>query len=415
MINGTKAAILLGMDKQNLPICGNLLYQFPFLIGDIIAPMLSFIGICGPEVATREKIVKEHDIEGFNIFTSIAPDRYWHELFHSRIVSLLLDPKTPKIGNSRYLKKFVAAVCDRNNRIQYHDFSRAVSIIRESDKIDIFIHDKTHGIIIENKLNNAVDQPDQLARYVQSVKAKGIEIVAVVYIPLYDKQPPLDEYSDEYKEIREEIRQKLAVFPAIALAEEFLDPCAKMAEHELGRVFINEYSKVLKHLGGSLMTKEIDLELLKKVFSSRETIIAAKNIAEVWEQRTELLIDELYGMFQEKLVNELDYETEGARWTGKAINKNTSIGCELCDDEEPHYCWIGFYGDNKTIKVLEEVINQPEFQKDFPDIGQDTGYTGRCFYPVDGFTGTLEEKAAFLVDKLRLLEERAREALGLKG
>jgi hypothetical protein len=378
--------------------------------------MLSFVKSCGPEAKKRDERVKEYAIEGFNLFTSIAPDRYWHELFHSRILSLILDPKTPKTGNSLYLEKFVEALRRINGNIPVHQFVRPVYAETEwgseQGRIDIFIHDKTHGIIIENKLNNAVDQPDQLARYVQSVKAHGIEIAAVVYMPLFDKQPPLDEYADEYKEIVEEIRQKLAVFPAAALSEAFLDPCAKLAKDELGRVYIDEYSKLLKHLGGSYMTREIDLEFLKRIFSSQENIIAAKNIAEVWENRAALLVDELYSMFQEKLVNELDYKRNEAYYTSKAINKNIFIACELVCDVEPHYCWIGLTSNNKTdLKVLEGVINQPEFQKDFPDTGEGEGWTGRCFYPVDGFEGTLEERAAFLVDKLRLLEERAITAL----
>ena len=54
--------------------------------------------------------------------------------------------------------------------------------------IDIFISwrdgDKDHAVIIENKLHNAKDQPDQLNKYYRAIAGEGYAVDKIVYMPL---------------------------------------------------------------------------------------------------------------------------------------------------------------------------------------------------------------------------------------
>lgn len=42
-----------------------------------------------------------------------------------------------------------------------------------------------NAVIIENKLNNAVDRPDQLKDYLEDTENKGKNVLKVVYVPLF--------------------------------------------------------------------------------------------------------------------------------------------------------------------------------------------------------------------------------------
>jgi len=60
-----------------------------------------------------------------------------------------------------------------------------IHIERETNKIDLFLYDdKMNGIIIENKINWADDQRDQLGRYYTKMKGKGYNINTIIYLTL---------------------------------------------------------------------------------------------------------------------------------------------------------------------------------------------------------------------------------------
>jgi hypothetical protein len=223
------------------------------LIDGILENYVNFINSAKSFSNERVTILKKYSIDKFNIFTSIADGYYWKELFHSHVLRLILDPDTPEIGNIQYLIEFCRVLKEKNKNVFDHNFSNTVKIElevedesgKERGNIDIFVYDETHCIIIENKLNNAIDQKDQLARYLRIAKNKGKEIYAIVYIPLYQKEPSFD-YSDEYQNDIDEIKKKLVILPAIELAEKYLDVCANNSEKEIARVYIGQYANLRK-------------------------------------------------------------------------------------------------------------------------------------------------------------------------
>lgn len=108
------------------------------------------------------------------------------ELLHSEIIAELLRPDGKHDCGDIFLQEFMSAI-DIDPRQQ--DFSQ-VEVLSESPtdegrRIDILIVWGDKAVIVENKLNNAVDQPNQLKDYLQDTKNKNKQVLKVVYIPLY--------------------------------------------------------------------------------------------------------------------------------------------------------------------------------------------------------------------------------------
>ena len=194
-----------------------------------------------------EEIRNEYHIDrniGFNIFTSIS-DTYYKENFHSNVLKLILDPNTEVIGNSQFISEFLNILNTLKSDVKTMPYSKNLKVVREEGGIDLLIHDGKHAVIIENKINNAVDQDDQLARYFKYVnKDKKLDVLAIVYLPLSpEKKPQLENYSKQYAKYVDKINNKLVILPAIDkskvdYAHGFLDKCDELSTDEITRVLL---------------------------------------------------------------------------------------------------------------------------------------------------------------------------------
>ena len=139
----------------------------------------------------REYIDKNNFEENypFNIFELIS-DIYYKENFHSDIIAQLL-------RNEIILNNFLDYIGVDKSKYENCE------VEREESKIDILIKTETNCIIVENKLNWAVDMPEQLFRYYNECKNnKKLEVDKIVYLsPNSSKQPA----EDSIKGIPEEL------------------------------------------------------------------------------------------------------------------------------------------------------------------------------------------------------------------
>lgn len=418
------------MSEHDLSACGNILSQTTGLTDSAINVVMAFVNSEKELCKKREDKLKETGIDAFNLFTFLAKkdDEWQKELFHSRVLQSILDPKTLHIGNIKYLRLFMDVLCETNKNTPYHQFSDDVAVDmeksdetgNENGRIDIFIHDKTHGIIIENKLNNAPDQDNQLPRYMNIAKNRNIEVLAVVYIPTAYHEPSF---------LIPEIREKLVVLPANELAEKFLDKCAEESkDNELAHVYISEYAKLVKHIGGLNMTAEIDMELLEKIFSSKENIVTVKNIVAVWDNRFRL-IDE---SARKALKQQLKWQEDSDRWVKTPVSGDGSVflyfGMSTPKNNNDEYgCMFGFCNPDMehwqptTSKELKMLLEQLDFGgtiDEGKDDNVDFGYFVQYSLFTEAFNAFLEEHnwsggklIDFIVEKCRFLEEKAKELL----
>ncbi len=132
--------------------------------------------------------IEKFDIENeklpfrLNLLTEMRFKRI-RENAHSRIIHSFLNYRN---NQNKYilLQSFF-----ENNQIKFDINEPRVRL--EKDNMDISILDSDYAIVIENKFNKAIDRPNQLIRYVQTLEKKGYnrkKNIFVLYLTGDDKQ-----------------------------------------------------------------------------------------------------------------------------------------------------------------------------------------------------------------------------------
>lgn len=120
--------------------------------------------------------------------------------FHIFLIDLILAGRR-EIDHSRFLYKLLSYKEDGKYPIlesfcnKLLGFNLTIinpTIEREKGNIDISVQDKDYFLIIENKVNSASDQPNQLARYINTAKEKmkDIKKIYICYLPYNDEKKP---------------------------------------------------------------------------------------------------------------------------------------------------------------------------------------------------------------------------------
>ncbi len=239
---------------------------------------------------------------GFNVFI-ISSDHYYRENFHSDIIKAFLDPKENHKEGYNYLHLFIELLnkFSTNSIIKKNDFNNSI-VARESNYIDILITDRDSkkAIIIENKINNAVDQQRQLPRYVSSIE-KEYSIVAIVYLTLNSSKRP-DKYDWSDNEIRE-IDPVLKLIPAYEietskpnLYDDWIVPSIMNSNNIDSSFLLRQYGKLIKFLN----TNTMDTISLKKFYNSTkegnnlETAISIRNMLNDLPEYLAIRIEDRY-------------------------------------------------------------------------------------------------------------------------
>lgn len=112
-----------------------------------------------------DKIQRQNQKGGnsFNFFQFIE-DKFWKitETKHSRILAFLLDPKETHGQGGAFLKLFLDKL-----EFDITNFNeKEWKVFVERNNIDILLQSNSISIVIENKSNGAVNQNNQLYRYI---------------------------------------------------------------------------------------------------------------------------------------------------------------------------------------------------------------------------------------------------------
>ena len=98
-------------------------------------------------------------------------DIFWaKENIHSRILAELF-----KQNSDHKFEVFESFINYLNTLKQTQIKVKKPIITAESERIDILIKENDYALIIENKIHDAVDQPNQLARYIDKMKLEGLK------------------------------------------------------------------------------------------------------------------------------------------------------------------------------------------------------------------------------------------------
>jgi len=104
-------------------------------------------------------------MENFNIFRNLG----LYENHHSNLLKKILWPRENLENKYLFIDKFLELLQNKTNRKEKIRFEKKPIIETEypsgKGKIDIYVKLDDHVLIIENKINNAPNQPSQLYRY----------------------------------------------------------------------------------------------------------------------------------------------------------------------------------------------------------------------------------------------------------
>jgi hypothetical protein len=137
---------------------------------------------------------------------------------------------------------------------------------------------------------------------------------------------------------------------------------------------------------------------------SRESVVAAKNIADVWNHRAELISEILHKLIQNEL-NLDNYPDDNDIVVGKPFNNDVSLVFWF---EEAEIA-IGFSSDNKfdkqTRTKLDDILNQSKQLNKYFDAVVPNESEIYQYFRIDDFDGTVDEMKQILVEKYTLLEK----------
>ncbi|EGK8058493.1 PD-(D/E)XK nuclease family protein [Campylobacter lari] len=113
---------------------------------------------------------------------------------HSGILNSLLDPSE----NHEQGKLFLDLFLEKIGLKEWFGESGDVEVLKEHENIDIYIHNGTKYIILENKIG-AGDQNEQIARYIDTLNNGEKKDIAVIYLTKYGDRGPSKKSLDEWE------------------------------------------------------------------------------------------------------------------------------------------------------------------------------------------------------------------------
>jgi len=271
-----------------------------------------------------KKIFKEPKKMDYSLMPLIYKKIKTKELLHSDIIESLMN-YSQIIKKSDVLFKYFFEMInldidlDTQKIIIYNEFP-----IEKDRRIDILLTWDKNAIIIENKLNNAKDQHNQLLDYYNSIKQKGYNVLKVVYIPNnVTKHAPEEDLDEEIKELLAEI------YPSNLI--EWLNNVkdnGKIADVNFERELIN-YINILNYVEMENKRIEDNFEL-SELLSKDDSILTAYKIHERWNDikwHTEWEFwNDLENLIKEKYNCEiLDFQKYSEGNIGDATHKNRNI------------------------------------------------------------------------------------------
>lgn len=208
---------------------------------------------------------------------------YSKELVQSEMLANLLRPDAIH-GNheSEFLEGFLDLIELNVDLQEIDDLQIETERNANRRRIDIFISWKDkfsikHAVIIENKLNNAKNQPNQLNDYHDAITQEGYEVEKIVYMPL------LKEWQkSEYTDTRKDLLTKTIDIDARDIVEwidNYFSEWSTLEENEAYYYRIHEYKSFLKCLISNQHIMQQSIKIQENL--SLEEIEKLEKIAEV--------------------------------------------------------------------------------------------------------------------------------------
>lgn len=201
----------------------------------------------------KEELKKAKDQKSLCYFNAFSMSSYntHYENFHSDLIASILKPKAGHDEGNLFIENLIDFLNNSYNlKLRKKDYIDSI-VERENGRIDVGIwnNESKKVIIIENKINNAVDMDEQLLRYYEYSIAKHFVVDAIVYLSLDgSKVAPL------FPGITAPV-VNLAAYTNSEddLANGWIKKCIDTATNSNSISFLNEYYKLLQFLNSKAM------------------------------------------------------------------------------------------------------------------------------------------------------------------
>jgi len=311
---------------------------------------------------------------GFNIF-SLVSDTYKKENFHSEIIAEILSPN----ANSRPASKheegqvFLEAFLDYIN-VDKKNYQNDVRVINEkgtdkeeNGRMDILIQSNTHAVIIENKINDAGDQKNQLLRYYHDCIKKKKQVDAIIYLTKNGKKsPPYNNWLESdnttqcdvktIEEIRNIVRQ-MAAFdikePSLTLYK-WLEKCINQSSKEDNKFILKQYSQLLKSIRGFIL----ETDALKDYYEYIAKY-GKPNNNERFGKLNEGLIKMYYPtLLKEKIEGNSDWNKHYCKCDLYEGNGNSALMISTQENTQKYFLEITFSSDTDCTICIKDISSK---------------------------------------------------------
>lgn len=155
------------------------------------------------------------------------------------------------------------------------DFSSTIVERERNGRIDISLVDlnKKQAIIIENKVNDAVDMQRQLPRYFENLNNKGFEVVNILYLSISgNKHPSKTDWNNDDKA---NLENKVTIMSGIERSgffsiESIISKSIINTKNIDQIVFQRQYKNLLNKLGAQEINHYVMDELYSKIKSKND-------------------------------------------------------------------------------------------------------------------------------------------------
>lgn len=384
----------------------------------------SFLNLWEKKKKLRAELGINSD-NNFNIFTSIA-EYYWYENLHSDILKNILDPFTPVVGNPEFLRCFLELIGINPETFNYKN----ASVEREAEKIDLLIYDEKSAIIIENKINFACDQPNQLPRYYEKITdPNGIykkKVIKIVYITLSNKKNPTFDYSEEYRCYEQNIKNCLLHVAAVnkptnqfaanfmlSNKKGFLSKLIEIVneseknenEKNTSIVYLQQYEQLLNYLGEQEIMNDINEQIAELMFNTEDSSNMTKEIIDIYNKKYLYLGNICLKKILEENTEKYIKIDNNEQYIGKKINDKAYAYFAVENENNNKIYSYGFYNPNSDWSKKEQKTFSSKMNTDNVDSNSEWVYKYLSFKELEEkISGiTIEKLTDFIKNLLESL------------
>lgn len=305
---------------------------------------------------------KEFELE-FNIF-SLVSDTYHKENFHSEIISKLLDPKGKHNEKAIFFELFIDFLYNLGCAVDKNDYlTDEISVIKEKPidaqrRIDILISTKNHAIIIENKINDAVDMNNQLVDYYKYCLNNNLIVDAILYLSLDGcKLPDRNKWTMSDQQYFEAILSKLQTISAFDIRRperavySWLESCCNAKISENSKFILIQYKQLLKSLRGYIMETNVLEKYYEWISINQEKL---KDLEE-WSN----IHKNLTRYYPSKLKTQIDiFNTNQYYFRNCNLWRDDELIFSNIGDDNNHYLKVAFISNTRCeIRLMNNSGN----------------------------------------------------------